>query len=282
MSQSKLILIGESGSTKTDWVLISDSKQSKLTTSGLNPFIVDSEAVFKTISENDFFNASKDQEITIHFYGAGCSTPNRKKTIADGLGNYFSKAEINIYHDIEAAVNSTCKDKPGIVGIIGTGSNCVYFDGKTIQYGHPSPGYLIGDEGAGSSIGKILIRDILYEIAPSDILSSFRETYKLTPAQLIDEVYNAPQPNSYIASYVQFLGKHAQHHYTEDLIHRCFSKFVKFHVVQFPEAAEAPLHLVGSIAFHFEHIINDVLDEWKIEKGQILKSPLEGLLDFHK
>ena len=279
---SKLILLGESGSTKTDWVLISGSTKTQLTTIGLNPFIVDSATVIETIDEHDFFSDIKNSEIAIHFHGSGCSTPERNTVISRGLELYFPKADVTIYHDIQAAVNATCNHTLGIVGILGTGSNCVYFDGKKINYGHPSPGYLLGDEGAGSNIGKIFLRDVLYEIAPSDLLESFRETYKLSPSQLIDEVYSSPLPNAYIASYVQFLGKHATHHYTEELIHKCFAKFVKFHVVQFPNASEAPLHLVGSIAFHFEDIITDVLDEWKIEKGLILKSPLEGLIDFHK
>lgn len=278
---SKLLLIGESGSTKTDWVLVSKNGQSRTTTIGLNPFIVDAATVLETISENDFFESIKNEKVNIHFYGSGCSTQDRNKTISSGLELYFPNGKINIYHDIQAAVNSTCNDSPGIVGIIGTGSNCVYYDGSTINYGHPSPGYLLGDEGAGSNIGKLFLRDVLYEIAPSDILISFKNTYNLSPSALIDEVYNAPHPNAYIASYVQFLGKHAEHHYTQELIHRCFAKFVKFHVVQFPNAVDAPLHLVGSIAFHFENIITDVLNEWKIEKGLILKSPLEGLIQFH-
>ncbi len=279
---SKLMLIGESGSTKTDWVLISSPTKTHLTTIGLNPFIVDSATVIETVDEHDFFSDIKNNEIDIHFYGSGCSTPERNAIISSGLELCFPKANVTIYHDIQAAVHATCNGTPGIVGIIGTGSNCVYFDGKEIDYGHLSPGYLLGDEGAGSSIGKIFLRDVLYEIAPSDILESFRETYKLSPAKLIDEVYNSPLHNAYIASYVKFLGKHATHHYTEELIYKCFAKFVKFHVAQFPNAFAAPLHLVGSIAFHFEDIITDVLDEWKIEKGLILKSPLESIIDFHK
>lgn len=279
---SKLILIGESGSTKTDWVLVSDSHQKHLTTIGLNPFIVDSATVIETIDEHEFFSEKSNKDLEIHFYGSGCSTPERNAVISSGLELSFPKAAVTIYHDIQAAVNATCSETPGVVGIIGTGSNCVYFDGKSINYGHPSPGYLLGDEGAGSNIGKVLLRDILYEIAPSDLLESFRETYNLSPAQLIDEVYNSPLPNAYIASYVQFLGQHSKHQYTKELLHRCFTQFVKFHVVQFPESMHIPLHLVGSIAYHFENIITDVLGEWNIEKGQILKSPLEGLIDFHK
>lgn len=122
---SKLILLGESGSTKTDWVLISGSTKTQLTTIGLNPFIVDSATVIETIDEHDFFSDIKNSEISIHFYGSGCSTPERNTVISRGLELYFPKADVTIYHDIQAAVNATCNHTLGIVGILGTGSNYV-------------------------------------------------------------------------------------------------------------------------------------------------------------
>ncbi len=278
----KSILIAESGSSKTDWVFISNSGEQRTSSIGLNPFVVDSTHVLETLKKDTFFSKIKNDSFELVFYGSGCSSKKRNEVIYNGLHSFFPNAKIEILHDIQAAVNATCNNKPGIVGILGTGSNCVYFDGKKVDTGHPSPGYLIGDEGAGMYIGKTFLRDVLYKIAPSDILSAFEAEYNLSSSELIEEIYAAEHPNAYIASYVKFLGKHAEHHYTEELVHRCFAKFVKFHVVQFPEAAQAPLHLIGSIAFHFENIIDDVLEEWKIEKGVILKSPLRGLIEFHK
>lgn len=277
----KSILIAESGSTKTNWVLISNNESSYETTIGFNPFILNSNDVYTELSGKEFFSTIANKQIEVFFYGSGCSTTKRKQIIADALKKLFPNAEISVMHDIDAAVNATCDGKPGIVGILGTGSNSVYFNGKVVNYGHPSPGYLLGDEGGGVHIGKTLIRDVLYRVPPSEILAAFYEKYQLSPTELIDAVYSAERPNAYIASFAEFLSDFKDHHYTEELIYKCFSKFLKYHAAQFEDAHEAPLHLVGSIAFHFENIIAEALSEWKIEKGKILKSPLEGLVDYH-
>lgn len=280
---SKNILIAESGSTKTDWVYLIKGEETKRTsTIGLNPFVVNSNQVTLALNENDFFEGITSEKLEVNFYGSGCSSKKRNNIINEGIKRYLPNAEINIFHDIQAAVNSTCNGKPGIVGILGTGSNCVYFDGQTINYGHASPGYLLGDEGAGFHIGKTFLRDLIYEMVPTDLKKDFESTFHLNSSQIIDAVYSAEQPNAYIASFVSFLGQHHNHHYTEDLVHKCFAKFVKLHVAQFPEAVQAPFHCVGSVAHHFEEILTDVLEEWKIEKGNILKSPLEGLIKYHQ
>ncbi len=277
----KQTLIAESGSTKTDWVLVDGDTKKYYSTIGLNPYILGSEEVFIELNTHEFFKNLKTAELEVFFYGSGCSSDKRKGIILAGLKKLFSTATIEIFHDIDAAVNATCDNKAGIVGILGTGSNCVYFDGSSIQYGHPSPGYLLGDEGGGTHLGKSLLRDILYKVPPSAIIDAFYKTYQYSPEELIDKVYSANKPNAYIASFVKFLGEHANHNYTEELVHKCFNKFVKFHIVQFPEASDAPVHFVGSVAFYFESILKEVLDDWKIEKGTVLKSPLDGLIAFH-
>lgn len=278
---NSVILIAESGSTKTDWVLIEGDTRKQHQTIGLNPFIVTSSEIENVLSQDSFFQQLSELELVVHFYGSGCSTEKRNAVVSTALSKLLPNAEINIYHDVDAAVHATTNNEKGIVAILGTGSNCVYFDGESINYGNPSPGYLLGDEGGGSHIGKTFIRDVLYEVAPSILIKAFYDRTGLDKKSLIDSVYSAEMPNAYLASHVSFLGEYSDQDYVKELIYKCFSKFVRYHVVQFPEAADAPIHLVGSIGFYFQDVMSEVLEKWKIDLGVVTKSPLEGLIQYH-
>ncbi|NOU61817.1 ATPase [Marinifilum caeruleilacunae] len=273
-----MILIAESGSTKTDWVLLQEGKILKQQqTLGINPFHQDISSIIDNVRSLENFNSVEQ----IYFYGAGCATVETKQKVKDALLEVFPSATCEIHSDVLAAARSVCGREKGIACIIGTGSNSCLYDGKDIIHNVRPLGYILGDEGSGAVLGKRLIADILKGVAPEDITKAFYTKHDLEYGYIINKVYREEAPSRFLAQFTVFLSENVEHPYVSNLLQEEFTKFFERNIKQYNDHSQLPIHFIGSIAYYFKNELNKVAEKLNLQTGKIIKSPLEGLVEFH-
>lgn len=281
-----MILITDGGSTKCDWVLLDDSGQIlfKTATKGLNPAVLPKAELSQRISENQTLSTVFNEVKKIDFYGAGCGTPIPTSIFKDVLQSLFTSAEINVYEDTIAAVFAATTD-PGIVCILGTGSNSCYFDGENVHAPIPSLGYILMDEASGNSFGRTLIRDYYYKRMPTNISAEFSKLYNLDADEIKTNVYQRPHPNAYLASFAEFIFKPtncADDPYFHSILKEGISEFIKCRILTFENAGDVPVHFVGSIAHFSKEIIKECFNENNLNLGNIVQRPIDGLIEYYR
>lgn len=277
-----MYFIVESGSTKSDWVLLeSKSKKNIYSTIGFNPYFHNSKQIENEIRKNEALIEIAPFIKGIYFYGAGCSSENLNKIVSDGLRSVFNHAEIIVDHDLLACAYATYTGKPVISCILGTGSNSCYFDGKNLKEEVPALGYILGDEGSGSYFGKQLIANFLYHRLPNEIANDFYETYQLEKDVLIDRIYKQPNANVFIASFMPFISKHKDHVYIQQMVREGFKKFMDIHVCCFENYKDVEVNFVGSISEIFEKQLQEAASELGINIGRIIRRPVDSLVQYH-
>jgi glucosamine kinase len=278
-----MLIVADGGSSKTDWILQNPDKSiEKHHTHGLNPFFSSEKDIIRNINQYRPFGEISDHVSEIHFFGAGCSSPDRREIISNALSSKFKNAFISVESDLLGTALATCKDKPGFSCILGTESNISYFDGNEIHYSNHGLGYLLGEEGSGTYFGKKLITDFLYKRAPEDIINLFFNTYQINKEIVIKNVYQKAMPNFYLASFAQFMGKHKEHPYIQNLLKAGFTEFITTHICSYPNYKDYYCHFVGSIGFHFKETLQDVCLSHQINVGKIIEKPIDDLFDFIK
>jgi len=276
-----MILVADSGSTKTEWKVVEKNKAGEsMFTSGINPFFLNSGQVLSILrKELPIPIGSKFEKI--FFYGSGCNSSAREKTIRKAIGDFFSTSEIYVGSDLLAAARSLCGNQPGIACIIGTGSNSCYYDGKSIISNVSPLGYILGDEAGAAVIGRKLISGVLKKQVPDYVIKLFFETYKITPAEIQENVYMKPFPNKFLGQFSKFISANIQIPDLQEIIISCFDDFIKRNILQYPESKIFPVHFTGSIAWHFRSFLEDLLLENDLKPGIITLSPMTGLIKYH-
>ncbi len=276
-----MILIIDSGSTKSDWVLLKDSGNEYFSTIGLNPYFHSEELVYNTVCENEGLNEIKSQISLVFFYGAGCSSKELNKIIENGLQKVFIHAKIHIDHDLKACAYATYEGEPSISCIIGTGSNSCYFDGKEIYEEVPALGYILGDEGSGTYFGKQLLSMYLYKLLPKHIHEAFESQTGLTKDKIVDNVYMQPNANVYLASFMKFIVQFSNDPFVKEMIYEGFKKFIQIHVACYENHKQIKVHFVGSIAHLFRNELNEACKYYQVTLGQTIQKPIDGLINYH-
>jgi len=276
-------LIADSGSTKTDWKLLEDGKISaSFNTKGWNPFFT---------SKDDFLNdlnkkilpGIKGNVDEIFFYGAGVTDKTKSDKIEKPLSMLFPKAKIEIQSDLFGASRALFGNEAGIVCILGTGSNCCFYDGKEIKKTIPPLGFILGDEGSGNALGKKLLSDYFKEVMPAKLRVLFEEDYIVKLKEVLKQVYNeAENPAKYLASFATFLSKNIADPYCQQIIKRNTVNFFERNVLIIPSAKKYPIGFVGSIAYYFSDFIVRRACEYGFSSYRIEKEPIRGLVKFHK
>lgn len=279
-----MILIADSGSTKTDWILINSNKEivCQTTTKGLNPSVFSESDLYKTITSNtEVINHVKDVQY-IYFYGAGCGTETPKKVLSGVLAEVFESAEITVKEDSYAAAYTVSGGKPGIVCILGTGSNCSYFDGKEELISKiPSLGYILMDDASGNYFGKILLQDYFYKKMPKKLYEKFQKAYNLYPDDVKLNLYKKGNPNSYLASFASFLITHKNEPYCSEIIKKGFSDFIEHQITQYDRVYDLPIHFVGSIAYLLQDELKSALKSFRLNSGNFIQKPIDNLVAYH-
>lgn len=275
------MLIADSGSTKTDWCVILDNTPIKrIGTKGLNPFFQSGEEIQQELTHSLLPQLPEGTIDSVYFYGAGCTpekAPTLRRAIADSLpvvGN------IKAYSDMLAAARGLCGREAGITCILGTGSNSCFYDGKEIV-NHISPlGFILGDEGSGAVLGKLLVGDILKNQLSPAIKEAFLKQFDLTVPEIIDRVYRQPFPNRFLASLSPFIAQHLEEPGIRQLVLGSFIAFLRRNVMQY-DYTQYPAHFIGSVAHCYKEILQEAAQETGIRIGKILQSPMEGLIQYH-
>jgi N-acetylglucosamine kinase-like BadF-type ATPase len=283
-----MILIADSGSTKSDWIAI-DSKNGsylfeKQRTKGLNPAIISEPEAFEIINENKTLIEHKNLVEYVFLYGAGCGTTEAPKILERVLKSIFSNAKVKVKEDTYAAIYSTIgfEKHAAVVCILGTGSNCTYFDGHNAQQRVISLGYSIMDDASGNYFGRQLLRDYYFDFMPHDFKLMFKTRYNMDDDYIKSNLYKNPNPNAYLAKFAEFLILNKESDYIQGIIKKGLRAFVKTMILQFEaEIKSVPVHFVGSISFFLQDEIKAVAKEFGFEVGNFQRRPIEGLTEFH-
>ncbi len=274
-----MILIAESGSTKTNWLA---EDQKLFETIGFNPMFHTTDFVYGELQKNEDLVKARHQFTKIFFYGASCSSDERNAIIGKALQLFFDKAEvIAVDHDLKAAAVATFTGVPGIACILGTGSNSCLYDGRELTEVVPALGYVLGDEGGGAWFGKKLLALFLYHQLPPATEALLRNRYQLNKEKIFDLVYRQPNANRALATYTQALTDSPDKAFISELVKEGFREFFKYHVQCYKNYRQYPVHFVGSIAFVFKQELAEVAAEFGSELGIVDRHPVYRLLEWH-
>ena len=279
-----MILIADGGSTKADWIAINDEKNEefRVRTLGLNPAIVPKEELRNRIVNMFQLINVKNDVSEIHFYGAGCGTPKPIEILKTILESIFVNATVFISEDMLAAVYAASGKKPAIVCILGTGSNSCYFDGENMKTLVPSLGYILMDEASGNYFGKRLLIDYYYNQMPLDIAQEFKKEFNLEVDTIKENLYRMPNPNMYLASFAKFMFDFKDNDYIKGIITHGFQEFFKYRISPFNKTAETPIYFIGSIAYYFRDILEEIATKNNLKVTDIIQRPIDNLLAYHK
>ena len=281
MSVSSRILIADSGSSKTEWKIIDDKIPGEsFYSTGINPYFLDSEEIYILLGK-EISQLSGTSFTGIWFYGSGCNSPAKGNIVRGAIERFFDSGNIFIGSDLLAAARSLCLSKPGIACIMGTGSNSCYYDGEKIVSNIPPLGYILGDEGGGAVLGRKLLSSILKKQVPAGISENFFERYKMTTAEILDNVYTKPFPNRFLGQFAHFLSDNINVPELKEIVVSSFEDFIVRNILQYPESGHLPVHFTGSIAFHFREILIEQLRQNNLNPGYITLTPITGLVQYH-
>jgi len=280
-----MILIADSGATKSDWIAL-DEKGNQLfftQTLGLSPEVLTRDVIEDRLANN--FELSKNAEKVTHvyFYGAGCGTDRMKIFLTEIFNDFFPNAKADIKEDTYAAVFATTKlGEPGIVCILGTGSNCSYYDGHQLFQKVISLGYILMDDGSGNFFGRKLVRDYYFHKIPQDLALKFSKQFDLEADVIKEHLYKQPNPNTYLAKFAKFLVENKDLEYSKELINKGFNLFIENQIKQFKNHQNVNLHFVGSIGYYLKNELEYALKSNNLKIGKVLRRPIEGLVAYHQ
>lgn len=280
-----MILVVDSGSTKTDWIAVDRQGKTLFSTQtlGLNPQVLSS-AILKERIINNFDLYQNRKEVTqLFFYGAGCGVDSPQRRIRRVFDEIFVNSNTVIKEDTYAAVYAAAdQGEKSIVCILGTGSNCTYFDGKEIEQRVTSLGYVLMDEASGNFFGKQLIRSYYFKTMSNDLAKEFEQEHDLSPDTIKGNIYRRENPNTYLATFSKFLIKHKQNEVFQDIIEKGLDRFINHQILQFENAKEVPIHFIGSISFFLKEEIEKALQLKGLTMGRIVQRPIDELVKYHK
>jgi N-acetylglucosamine kinase-like BadF-type ATPase len=276
-----MILIADSGSTKTDWSLTdSGLSAERFTTKGINPLFTDTDAIRRDLGTELVPRLDATAVRAVYFYGAGCALPDRVRTVADALRALFANARIEVQSDLLGAARSLLGDTPGIAGILGTGSNACRYDGRRIADNVPPLGYILGDEGSGAHLGKLLVGAIFKRQLPPSLIKRFFAETGLTQGDVIERVYRQAYPNRFLASLAPFVARSLDCAEMRDIAAEAFRAYFERNILTL-EGAHESLSLTGGIAAAFEPILHDTAATLHLRIDRITAAPMQGLIDYH-
>lgn len=275
------VLIADSGSTKTQWCLIRDGKKKMIKTQGISPYFLNDEGL-KNILEGELVKKAGATEVDeIFYYGTGCGNPENVAMLKRGLKNVFKKSKITVDHDLNGAARALCGTDKGIACILGTGSNSGFYNGKKIMKNSPGLGYVLGDEGSGTYLGKKVVQYYMYNTFDAELMEKFDQKYTHTRSEILDSIYKKPMPNRYLAAFSEFLAENRGHFMIENIIEDCMNDFFFNHIFKFRESWTLPIHFTGGVAYCFRDVLKQMCSDFELSLGNITNDPMQGLIKYH-
>lgn len=278
-----MIAVVYSGSRFADWKL-SDKGEivSTFKTPGINPFFNDEKAITHLLNKTNELIYHAEEIKRIYFFGAGAFSKSRQKIVEDAFTKFFRFSKVTVEHDLTAAAIASCNDKPALVGILGSGSNAAYFNGKKIKENNYGLGYILGDEGSANWLGRILLRDYLIGDLPKKIQQAFTQKYSLDRKQILDKVYKQPSPVLFLSSFADLLLDHHQEEYVKKLVISGFECYFETYIIPLSKQhQDVPLHFAGTIAAGFENYLRDLAKKHGFTIASVIKEPIYNVLEYY-
>ncbi|MAY83377.1 MAG: N-acetylglucosamine kinase [Flavobacteriales bacterium] len=276
-----MILIADSGSSKTDWALVDQNGLVQLIeTVGLNPDFHSDESILKEVGSVAAHLDSIPKEV--QFYGSGASSESRKLPIKNALERTFKDAKVHVAHDLLGAARATLGNQKGLVGILGTGSNCSAYDGNRITKEFRSGGYILSDEGGGVYMGKQLLKAFIEDQLEDALKQNFTTEFDLDVDKILQKIYKESMPNRFIASFSEFIYRHQANPQIQGIIEANFNAFFEEKVCRFDDHQNLPLGVVGSIANHFKSHLESAAKKYNCNLEVVVSKPIDALVSFHQ
>lgn len=279
-----MILIADSGSTKTDWRILDQNEViAETQTVGFNPYYQDADSIANELKINLLPLCT--QEVThVFYYGTGVTNEEKAGIVKYAILKVFPTCQqVEAQSDVVGAARAACGKTAGIACILGTGSNSIYFDGEKTGFQVPPLGFWLGDEGSGGHLGKSLLLSYLHKEIPPEMRAKFEGKYGVMDRLMVlENAYHKPFPNRYFASFSRFLFDNLEDDFCRNLVENCFLQFFQKYILKYPMCHETTINFVGSVAFYYRDLLTKVADSQAIKVGKVLKSPIDGLVEFHQ
>ena len=276
------ILIADSGSTKCEWAYLKNGKKKTIVTQGISPYFLNESQIITLLQAELMPNLKKASIEKVFFYGTGLSNPINIKLVTKAMKFLFPPAKIEINHDLLAAARALCGTEKGVACILGTGSNSCYYNGKRIVKNSPGLGYVLGDEGSGTYLGKKVIQYYLYDTFDEDLKYRFNLKFQTSSTEILEKIYKQPLPNRYLASFAIFLAENRGHYMIENIIEDGLNDFFFTHIYKYTESWKYPIHFIGGIAFGFKDVLQDLCSTYELQLVRVMQNPMDGLVKYHK
>ena len=277
-----MILLADSGSTKTDWCLVEGGTEVlRVETGGTNPFFQSPDRIGQEIDSALMPRAGAYAVRSVFFYGAGCAFPDKIEAVRGVLAGRFPEARIEVNSDMVAAARALCGHRPGVACILGTGSNSCLWNGGAIAANVSPLGFILGDEGSGAVLGRRLVGDCLKNRLPGGLREKFLARFDLTPAAILDRVYRQPFPNRFLASLSPFLAEHIDVPEIRAIVFEGFTDFFRRNTMQYEGWDRLEVHCTGSVAYYYREVLRAAATECGLHLGTVVRSPMAGLVAYH-
>jgi len=278
-----MIIIADGGSTKTNWCLVTEEgKKVYFNTEGYNPYFSDEEYIIHSLKENLPTDLDLTAITEVNYYGAGCSTADKRQIVENAMQAVFTHSKINVGHDLLAAARALLGNTEGFAAILGTGTNTCIYDGKDVASNIDSGAYILGDEGSGCYIGKKLLTDYIRGYMPEAVRKNFWDTFQLTPDDINERVYTQPRANRFCASFSKFVYDNIVNiEYSRNIVRTSFEDFFRNLVTHYPDYQKYTFNCIGSVGYNFRNVLEEVATENGMTVGRIIRSPIDDLVKYH-
>ncbi len=278
-----MILIADSGSTKTDWRILHDKHNLQtVSTIGFNPVLTNTENIIAELAAN-FKDKVINQQLThVYYYGAGCWDKATCSVVSKAIKAIFPMAKIEVTNDLLGAARAVCGNEAGIACILGTGANSCLYDGQKIIDNVPALGFIMGDEGSGAYLGKQLLKSYFYRALPKSLSDKLVKEQPISKKIMLENVYQSKSGNRYLASFAKFIIREKEHPFIKKMVGDAFDNFIQQQVKKYDGEANYPIHFIGSIAYFLKDILIERLAANELQIGNIIRQPIDGLVEFHR
>jgi len=278
-----MIAVVYSGSNYAEWRLaVRDKTIATFKTQGINPYFNDEKFILQLLNKNINLIHHAEEIKKIYFFTAGASSPDRVATVTNALSTFFKNAKILVEHDILAAAIASCKERKGIICILGSGSNAAYYDGKKVRNNNFGLGYILADEGSANWLGRMLLKSYMYDTMPEKLLTKFNKRYDYDRKNILEKVYRNPQPALFLSSFTDFFVENREDEYVKNMVKTGFTKFLSTYVLSLKkEDPDAPVYFVGSVAAMFQDELRQTAAGLDISITNIIKEPINNLLNYY-
>lgn len=278
-----MIAVVYSGTKTAIWKIAKDGKTiAECTMPGINPFFVDQKALLQQLNKKTILINHAEQIKKIYVFSAGATSQERKDELATSLSLFFKFSKIIVQDDLHGAAIAACFHKSGIVGILGSGSNCSYFDGHHLEENNFGLGFILGDEGSANYLGKIILKYYLQEKLPAELLAKFKKKYDIDRSEILERVYKKTMAQQFLSSFLDFYIENRDHEYIQQLIDNAFQRYV--YIYMLPTIAlhpEKEIHFVGIVAGNFQDRLRLIAEKNGFEITTITKEPIYNLLNYY-